>query len=93
MNGSTMIGEHQSRGENADAERRSLEQRADQRQLAQVFDQPGLHVLLQQRREHEQAPDAVDDAGHAGQQFDGDAHRPAQPARARARSGTPRRRS
>ena len=33
-------------------------------------------------REHEQAPDAVDDAGNAGQQLDRDADRPAQPHRA-----------
>ena len=39
-------------------------------------------MLLQERREDEQAPDAVDDAGDAGQQLDGDADRPAQPQRA-----------
>ena len=40
------------------------------------------HVRLQERREDEKAPDAVDDRGDARQQFDGDADRPAQPVRA-----------
>ena len=39
-------------------------------------------MLLQKRREHEQAPDAVDDAGNAGEQFDSYADRAAQPHRA-----------
>ena len=39
-------------------------------------------MLLKKRREHEQAPDAVDDAGNTGEQLDGDADRAAQPHRA-----------
>ena len=50
--------------------------------LLERVDQEGLNVLLHERREHEQAPDAVDDAGDAGQQLDGDADRPAQHHRA-----------
>ena len=37
------------------------------------LDEPRLHVPLQDGREHEQAPDAVDDARHRGQQLDRDA--------------------
>ena len=50
--------------------------------MAEHGDQERLQGLLQERREHEQAPDAVDDAGNAGEQFDGDADRAAQPQRA-----------
>ena len=39
-------------------------------------------MLLQERREHEQAPDAVNDAGNAREQLDGDADRTPQPHRA-----------
>ena len=46
------------------------------------LDQDGLQCRLQKRRKHEQAPDAIDDAGNAGQQFDGNANRPPQPLRA-----------
>ncbi len=35
-------------------------------------------MTLEERREHEQAPDAVDDAGDSGQKLDGDADRPLQ---------------
>ena len=49
---------------------------------AERVDQERLDVLLQERREDEQAPDAVDDAGDAGQQLDGDADRPPEPVRA-----------
>ena len=52
-----------------------LEQRADEIHGAQMLDQPGLHVALQDRREHEQAPDAEDDAWNGGQQLDGRADR------------------
>ena len=50
--------------------------RAQHRDIAERSDQERLHVSLQIRREHEQAPDAVDDAGDAGQE-----------ARSRYRSG------
>ena len=46
--------------------------------VAEQRDQARLHVLLQERREYEQAPDAVDDAGNAGEQLDRDPDRPAQ---------------
>ena len=52
------------------------------RHVAERVDQERLQRRLQERREDEQAPDAVDDAGNAGEQFDGDADRPAQPLRA-----------
>ena len=55
------------------------------RQRPEPLDQPGLHVPLQDRREHEQAPDAEDDAGHRGQQLDGHADRALQPGRGTAR--------
>jgi hypothetical protein len=38
-----------------------------------------LQSILQERREYEQPPDAVDDARDARQEFDGDADRPPQP--------------
>jgi len=38
-----------------------------------VIDQPRLHVTLQHGGQHEQSPDAEDDARHRGQQFDRDA--------------------
>ena len=49
--------------------------------LPNDIDQERLQGALQERRKHEQAPDAVDDAGNAGEQFDSDADRPAQPQR------------
>ena len=49
------------------------------------LDDGGLDVGLQQRLENEEAPDAVDDRGDAGEQLDGDADRLAQPRRAKLR--------
>jgi hypothetical protein len=46
--------------------------------------------LLQKRRKHEQAPDAVDDAGDAGEQLDGDADRPAQTRRSVKKKSRPK---
>ena len=79
MNGITMIAEDQAGGEHADADRAGPEQGADARDIARACRSATAAVCLQERREHEQAPDAVDDAGDAGQQLDGDADRPAQP--------------
>ena len=53
------------------------------RNFAQRGDQERLERLLEERGEHEQAPDAVDDARDAGEQLDGDADRAAQPLRAK----------
>ena len=55
-------GEDQAGGEDADAVGRAGEQGADAGNIAQGVDQERLQGLLQERREHEQAPDAVDDA-------------------------------
>src|SRR5262249_41596356 len=52
------------------------------RDVAEQADQEWLQRLLQERREHEQAPDAIDDARNAGQELDRDADRPAQELRA-----------
>ena len=41
--------------------------------------------MREQRREDEQAPHAVDDAGHGGEQLDGGRHRPLEPGRAELR--------
>ncbi len=46
-----------------------------------MINEPGLHGALQDGRQDEQAPDAVDNARHRGQQFNRHADRPAQPAR------------
>ena len=43
--------------------------------MADRGDQKGLHRQLQEGRQYEQAPNAVDDAGDAGQKLDGDAQR------------------
>ena len=69
-------------GQHADAERRPGEQQADAGNVAERVDQRRLDVLLQKRRQHEQAPDAVDDARDRGQQLDHRAERPLQPDRA-----------
>ena len=44
-------------------------------------DEPGLHVRLQDGGQHEQAPDAVDDAGDGSQQLDRDPDRALEPHR------------
>ena len=83
MKGSTMIARISAGGEHADAVGRAGEQRADSTGTSpNRLIMNGCKVSLQERREHEQAPDAVDDAGNAGQQLDRDADRPAQPERA-----------
>ena len=75
-------GEDQTRGQDADSVRRTREQRREHRNFTEHIDQERLHILLQERREHEQAPDAVDDAGDAGEQLDSNADRAAEPHRA-----------
>ena len=72
MKGSTMMARISAGREHADAVGRALEEQADAGHLAERVHQEGLHVLLQERREEEQAPDAVDDRRDAGQQLDGD---------------------
>ncbi len=49
--------------------------------LAQRLAEGQLDVQLHEGHQHEQTPHAVDDRGHGGQQFNGDADRPAQPHR------------
>ncbi len=83
-------GEHHAGRENADAVGRAFEQVADAGKVAKIAYQPGLHMPLQHRREHEQPPDSEDDAGHRRQQFHGDADRALEQAAGTARSGTTR---
>ena len=71
MNGSTMMARIRPAVSDADAIGRAGEQRRQDRNFAEHRDQERLQRFLQERREHEQAPDAVDDAGDAGEQFDG----------------------
>ena len=66
-------GEDQTGSQNADPVRRSGEQSRENRKVSKRVDQKRLQGLLQERRENEQAPDAIDDARNAGQQLDGDA--------------------
>ena len=73
--------EDETGGEYADAERRSLEQVADTRNRAERIDEERLQRLLQQRRQDEQTPNAVNDAGDAREQLDRGADRPFQPFR------------
>ena len=49
-------------GQHADAVRRPFEERGQHRNVAERVDQERLHDPLQERREDEQAPDAVNDA-------------------------------
>ena len=44
-----------------------------------------LHVIREERREDEEAPHAVDDARHRGEQLDGGRHGPLEPGRAELR--------
>ena len=64
--------------QHADAVGRAFEQGRQQRHVLESVYQGRLHVLLQERREHEQTPDAVDDRRNARQQLDGDSDRPPQ---------------
>ena len=81
MKGMTMIASTRPAVQHADAERRAVEQRAEDRQRADVFVEPRIHVFGEHRHEHEQAPHAVDDRRDAGEQFDRRADRAAQPLR------------
>ena len=78
-------GEDQAGGQHADAVGRAGEQRRQHRDRRRTPRSGTAARLLQERREHEQAPDAVDDAGNAGEQLDGDADRAAQPHAGTAR--------
>src|SRR5580658_4047230 len=59
--------QYEARGQHADPEWRPAEHEADAWQLPDVRDEPGLYVPLQNGREHEQSPDAEDDARYRGQ--------------------------
>ena len=74
--------ENDAGGEHADAVGRPGEQRAQERHAFECGDDQRLHVQLQKRREHKQAPDAVDDARNAGEQLDRGGDRPLERARA-----------
>src|SRR6266702_4774487 len=71
--------QHDGGGQNTDSKGWTLEQLADHGQGSEPFDEPRLHVPLQQRRQYEQAPDAEDDARHGGQELDGHTHGPLEP--------------
>ncbi len=71
-------GEDEPGGQHADAIRRPGEELIEHRNFAKGVDQHRLHIGLKEGGEHEQAPDAVDDARDAGEQLNGDADRPAQ---------------
>ena len=68
--------------QHADAVGRALEQRPDEPHVAERLRQHRLHVVAEQRREHEQAPHAVDDRRDRGQQL----HRRAERALERRRA-------
>ena len=74
-------GQNDAGSQHADAHGRAGKERADKGQRADMVVDPRLDVVGEQRRKNEQSPHAVDDAGDAGQQFDRDAQRAAQPAR------------
>ena len=59
--------------------RRPLKENADAWHVAQGIDQEGFDVLRHERRQDEQAPHAVDDAGHGGEQLDPQGQRAAKP--------------
>ena len=56
-----------------------LEQRPDQRRIAQSADQERLQRLLQEWGEYEQAPNPVNDTRNSREQFDRNADRSPQP--------------
>jgi hypothetical protein len=66
-------GEDETGGQHADAVRRAGEELVEHRDVGESVDQEGLHVRLKPGCKHEQAPDAIDDAGDAGQQLNGGA--------------------
>jgi hypothetical protein len=76
MNGITMIASTMPGGEHADAQRRTRRTAADNRQRRPCSRRAGADVLGQERRQHEQAPHAVDDRRDPGQQLDRRAERP-----------------
>ena len=76
-------GKDQARRESADAIGGAAQQCAQHGDIGDGFNDGFLQVQLKPGREHEQAPDAVNDGRNAGQQFDGDADGAAQPARAK----------
>src|SRR5258708_1396155 len=75
-------GQDQARREHADAVGRSREQSRQPRNVAEYVDQERLQRLLQERREHEQAPYSVDDARDPRQHLDSDRDGTPQPQRA-----------
>src|SRR6516162_10746334 len=74
--------QYETGGQHADAERRPGEQRAKPWNLAERIDQVGLDILLDERGEYEEPPDAIDDARDGGQQLDHRREWPFQPDRA-----------
>ena len=82
-------GKDQAGGENADAIRRRRRTgcRSGSHISPMAIDDRLLHMGLEPGREHEQAPDAVDDGGNAGQQLDGDADGASQRTAGKDRSG------
>ena len=74
--------QNQAGGKHADAHGRALKQHADQRQIAEIFDEKRLDIIGKHRRKHKQAPHAVDNRGNARQKLHRNAQRPAQKCRA-----------
>src|SRR5215470_11145505 len=62
--------QYEAGSQHADAKRRPGEQRAKSRNLAERADQVRLYILLDERGEYEEPPNAVDDAWDRGQQLD-----------------------
>jgi hypothetical protein len=63
------------------ADRRALEERADHRHRAQRVAQGRLDRRTHPGRQHEEGPQAIDDAGDGRQHLDQEGDRPAHPAR------------
>ena len=78
MNGKHHDRQDERRGEDADAVGRAAEKIPQVGHASERIDDPGLDMLLEPGREDEKTPDAVDDAGNAGEQLDGDADGTAQ---------------
>jgi hypothetical protein len=83
MNGQDHHCQDEPGGKHADAVGRACKQRRENGDIAKNCDEKRLQRLLQKRREYEQAPDAVNDAGDPGKELDCDADRAAQPHRAK----------
>src|SRR4029450_3149134 len=73
---------NQPRGQHTDAVGRSCKELVQDRDPAESIDKEWLHRCLKPGSEHEQSPDAINDAGNSCEKLYGSADRPSQADRA-----------